>query len=98
MAKNKNVPDDAPILKYEADPSTFKTIVLKVHKKLKAESDPYVDAYQRSEGENDAMLMSQEYPNERFITVYSNGTPCTMTVNELVRDVILSVFANIDLD
>ena len=44
------------------------------------------------------MLMSQEFPNDRFITVYQNGMPATMTVNELVRDVILSVFGNIDLD
>lgn len=98
MAKNKNVVDDSPVLRYEADPSTFRTIVLKVHKKLQSESDPYVDAYKRSEGENDAMLMSQEFPNDRFITIYQNGMPATMTVNELVRDVILSVFGNIDLD
>lgn len=90
MAKTKTVSTDAPVIKYEADPETFKTIVLKVHKKI--ESDPYVNGCAPSAGERDAQLMSQEFPNEPFITVHQNGIPLTMSVNELVRDVLLTVF------
>lgn len=92
MAKKKNneVYTDAPVIHYETNPETFKTIVLKVHKKAQP-NDPYLAVYPKSEGENDAMLMSQEYPDEAFITVHQNGIPCTMSVSELVKDVILQV-------
>ena len=96
MAKNKDkifsqeVYTDEPVIRYEADPETFKTIVLKVHKQAPPK-DPYVSVYPRSEGENDAILMSQDFPEEAFITVAQNGVPCTISVSELVKDVILQV-------
>ena len=92
MAKKKDneVYTDTPVIRYETDPESFKTIVLKVHKQA-APKDPYIDVYPRSEGENDAILMSQEFPEEAFITVAQNGVPCTMSVSELVKDVILQV-------
>lgn len=91
MAKNKNIETDSPVLRYEADPRTFQSIILKVHKKLEDPDSPYVGCYPRSAGENDAMLMSIDCPNEPFVTVYQNGIPVTMSVSDLVKDVILSV-------
>ena len=91
MSKEKNVECDSPVLRYEADPKTFQSIILKVHKKLEDPDSPYIGSYSRSSGENDAMLMSIDCPNEPFITVYQNGIPVTMSVSELVKDVILSV-------
>ena len=94
MAKPKNVVSDTPVVQYQADPSTFKSIVLRVHKKVTNPDDPYVEGLPISQGENDAKLMSQEFPQAGpFITVYDKGIPVTMTVNELVRDVILSVIS-----
>ena len=90
MANNENIEDDAPIIHYEADPESFKTIVLKVHKKLD-NKDPYVSQLPQSDGEKDAMLMSIDCPNEPFLTVYQNGIPLTLSVNELVKDVMISI-------
>lgn len=90
MAKNKNVVSEDPVIVYKADPESFKTLVLKVHKKLEPR-DPYVEVLPQSEGEKDAILMSQEFPDEPFITVAQNGVPVTMSVSELVKDVILQV-------
>ena len=42
---DKEIEDDAPIISYEADPESFKTIVLKVHKKLDNKNDPFGLAY-----------------------------------------------------
>ena len=91
MSKEENVECNSPVLRYEADPKTFQSIILKVHKKLEDPDSPYIGSYPRSAGENDAMLMSIDCPNEPFITVYQNGIPVTMSVSELVKDVILSV-------
>lgn len=91
MAKPKNIETQTPIVIYKADPETFRSIVLKVHETLKDDS-PFVSAFPRSAGENDAMIMSQEVPNEPFITVYQNGIPVTMSVTELIQDVVISVF------
>jgi hypothetical protein len=44
------------------------------------------------------MIMSQEFPGENFLTVFNNGIPCTMSVSELVRDVMLTVFNQIGLE
>ena len=91
MAKKKNeVYTDSPVIRYETDPESFKTLVLKVHKTAQPK-DPYIGVYPKSEGENDAMLMSMEFPEEAFITVHQGGVPVTMSVSELVKDVILQV-------
>ena len=75
MAKKKNVECDAPVIRYEADPESFKTIVLKVHKKLPSGDDIYADAAPISAGEKDAMIMSQEFPEDAFVTVYAGEPP-----------------------
>jgi len=93
MAKKKNVECDAPVIRYEADPESFKTIVLKVHKKLPSGEDIYADAAPISAGEKDAMIMSQEFPEDAFVTVYANGIPTTLSVTELVRDTVISILA-----
>jgi hypothetical protein len=98
MAKNKNIESNAPVIRYDADPETFKTIVLKVHKKLPPADDIYANSQPISAGEHDAMIMSQEFPGENFLTVFNNGIPCTMSVSELVRDVMLTVFNQIGLE
>ena len=45
----------------------------------------------------DAMFMSQEFPNESFITVYSNGIPTTLTVKQLLADTLLQVLGKVDV-
>lgn len=91
MAKNKNVECDAPVIHYKADPESFKTIVLKVHKRLPDSDDIYADTVPVSAGERDAMVMSKEFPQEAFITVYCNGIPTTMSVSELIGDTLISI-------
>lgn len=93
MPKKETLPDDSPVLTYQADPESFRTIVLKIHKKLDTADTPYVGIHPRSEGENDALLMSQDFPDEPFITVFQNGIPCTMSVNDLIRDTVISIMA-----
>lgn len=96
MAKDENIESDAPVIHYEADPETFKTIVLKVHKKIDAKDDPYVSQLPQSDAEKDAMLMSVDCPNEPFLTVYQNGVPITLSVNELIKDVMISILMKED--
>lgn len=96
MAKDENVESDAPVIKYEANPETFKTIVLKVHKKLESGEDISADVAPISAGERDAMLLSREFPGESFLTVYNNGIPCTLSVNELIKDVMISILMKED--
>lgn len=91
MAKNKNVECDAPVIHYKADPDSFRTIVLKVHKKLQSEGDIYTESAPLSAGERDAMVMSKEFPQEAFITVYCNGVPTTMSVSDLIGDTLISI-------
>lgn len=91
MAKSKNVESDAPVIKYEADPESFKTIVLKVHKKLDTGEGAYVGVCPISAGEKDAMMMSVECPDEPCLTIYQNGIPVVMSVNELIRDTLISI-------
>ncbi len=93
---NNEIEDDAPVISYEADPESFKTIVLKVHKKLANKNDPYVSQLPQSDGEKDAMLMSIDCPNEPFLTVYQNGIPLTLSVNELIKDVMISIMMKED--
>lgn len=42
----------------------------------------------------DAMEMSKMYPNEPIITVYQNGIPTTMSVQQLIKDTMLRVISN----
>ena len=95
MSKSTNIESDTPVIKYEADPDSFKTIVLKVHKKLQSGDDAYVGVCPVSAGEKDAMLMSIECPNEPCMTVYQNGIPVVMSVNELIRDTLISILCKV---
>ena len=43
----------------------------------------------------DARVMSQQFPEEKCLTVYHNGIPETMSVTELVKDALLHIKAEI---
>ena len=46
--------------------------------------------------EPDAISMSQAFPEERIITVYHNGIPETMSVNQLIKEAMLSVKGEVE--
>lgn len=43
----------------------------------------------------DAITMSQQYPDEKIITVYHNGIPEVMSVNQLIKEALIQVKGSI---
>lgn len=46
--------------------------------------------------DHDAMSMSQQFPEESFITVYENGIPTTLSVKQLISDTLIHVLASLN--
>jgi hypothetical protein len=44
----------------------------------------------------DAITMSQQYPDEKIITVYHNGIPEVMSVNQLIKEALIQVKGNVE--
>ena len=45
----------------------------------------------------DAISMSQQFPDQKIITIYHNGIPETMSVNQLIKEALLQVKGEVAL-